>query len=870
MHKPQRSKPLLFFSALVLKFTPLGLVVCGYADTTYNTGTYTQPIQASQDSVTLQGNITVNFSDTTPGQPAVVAENNGTITGDVQALTINLDSSFAMGIVGQSGGQVNLSGPLTITTSNGLSQNYGVVSYTTPGLVFNGPVNINLSGQYTHGALAASGSIDFNQPLTINHNGTGSYGLHLDEQESSGQAQALVHLNAATTLATQGEGSASVYVNGGQLVVQAPLTATNSNGYSVFMPPASTLSSLSTRQPASPNTPSPQVIRLQGLMTLSGMQNQVTLDLAAGSDINGPVNITSGKSQLYFYSPTAKWQLNSGSMLTNAGSLSLNFVDGGTWQVPLSSSNETSAGGVAPLLIINGSKLSVTGKGTVLGDLQITPSQEQSQQFRLIKIETDQGGQLDINLADLTPTVSNPDYSMTLAQLADGGNDYLVANLTYTPQETPLTPATPITPETPLTPATPITPETPLTPAAPITPEVPLTPATPITPEVPLTPATPIAPETPLTPATPITPETPLSPSTPVTPETPLVPAAPVMPFLPTANTSSRPPSYYQPVPASWLDHQLAIQLLPPPLDMGPCNEVMNSLWVGLCPDPSNAQSSFWVLPLYDQVYGKNFPSSNQLVDVRGHRQGLGIQWVQGLSEGQLFFGLFGGSGRLHSHNALYSSHDKSETQALFAGGSHFIGVTRVDVEAVFMHTRHHLQQQFDQTLLESVFPVTVGGLNVGLSQAFTLFADRHSGWTVIPTLALNYWQITQSGSHVKVNGQNSFNSTSSRQSIWKIPIGVELRGDNLLKSSRTVLAPSLGMQVSTVWGQRKRKSYFYNAESPGRIAVLEPEIDSHSQAGQVGFKLSHGALEGSVQYGVTRSHHLQSRQISADLVWLF
>lgn len=300
----------------------------------YGSGTYTQSLTADAEDSTLSGNITINFDSTTAGSAAILAAQNGQISGTVDSLNINLLKSFLHGIASKTGGRVELNGPVTISTASGLNQNFGIITGDDLGMHYTGPVNISVQGAFANAANAEPGQIIFDNSLTIHNEGIYSYGLNL---RPIGNTPAITHLNGATTIQTSGQDAAAIAIFGETLYVNGPLSAAATNDADAILMQKTLLASsnfLTTRSISNSQQPNPQKIRLQGKIQLIDGSNQMLLDLAAESNINSQLDIAEGHASFQFHSPIAKWTAVKGSTIGSQGSLEINFVNDGIWQVP--------------------------------------------------------------------------------------------------------------------------------------------------------------------------------------------------------------------------------------------------------------------------------------------------------------------------------------------------------------------------------------------------------------------------------------------------------------------------------------------------------------------------------------------------------
>ncbi len=420
----------------------------------YDSGTYTQILSANGENSTLSGNITINLSSSPAGTGAVFAAQNGQISGTVDNLKINLLSSALNGIESQQGAKVDLNGPISITNTRGLEQNHGIWTGLDQGMHFTGPVDINLQGISSFGVSSMQGEVTFDGPLTIAISGAYSSGIYLFPTTDT---PAAIYLNGATNIHASDQDTTSLIILGGSVYVNNTLNASTSNGASAInmVTTNPTFGSLlTTYHPSNPQVPNPQKILLQGKIHLSNGFNQMMLDLAADSLINSQLDIARGNISWQFHSPSAKWVKVPGSTIGSQGNLLISFVNGGTWQVPLSPTNQmTNSAAVAPLIIEQGGELMVRGQGTILGKVQTELQAGEEQKFVLVKKSFADNGGLNLDLSTLSTQTDRLGYTLTLEQQNTANESYLYATLTKPEDPAPPDPSHKVIPWHPLEPS---------------------------------------------------------------------------------------------------------------------------------------------------------------------------------------------------------------------------------------------------------------------------------------------------------------------------------------------------------------------------------------------------------------------------------
>ncbi|WP_419533142.1 autotransporter outer membrane beta-barrel domain-containing protein [Endozoicomonas sp.] len=251
---------------------------------------------------------------------------------------------------------------------------------------------------------------------------------------------------APTTITTSNQGEA-ISNTGGIININAPLTvnAKNNTAIAVDAMPSIQVSTVGTRathlQPANP-----QIIRLNGQIQLLSPAALVLLDLSADSQINSRLNISEGEMLLSFDSPHAQFSPVAGSTVGSKGALSLNFENGGLWQMPLTAEfqNDTVTGTI-PLTVQSGGQLSITGSGTIQGLVSTTLEAGNSQTYVLVKTENVDASYQYNGIDELQASTNTPGYKLNIEQQTTDSSGYLLGVLTReenTPGPRPPLPAT--------------------------------------------------------------------------------------------------------------------------------------------------------------------------------------------------------------------------------------------------------------------------------------------------------------------------------------------------------------------------------------------------------------------------------------------
>ncbi len=785
----------------VLLFLSSAVVVNGHG-TSYSSGTYTDSIvaQGAGNTVTLSGSITMNYSSDDRGSSAFFADNNGSISGTLADLTVNLLKPALAGIRTRDGGEVILAGPVTITGQG--DQIEGISSLIGKGINITGPVQINTVGAYSRALSAEPGEITIDGPLNIVAEGFYAQGILAKHITMPGE----VTLKGVTDIQVSGQDAAGisgwnsiVYIHNAMTIsASEDAYAIQTMGSSQYMfPPSQTAQvpddpdmamALTTRSSTHSIQPNPQVITINGKISIQGEYNQLVLDLAGGSHVNSQLIEATNKGtfRLHFHQPDAKWTTGIGSTIGGGGSLLLDFVSGGIWELPLAPANRVdSSSPVAPLNIARDGHFSIQGHGTLLGHVQTLMEEGEQATYLLVKKDiTD--SPLSLDLSSLTAVTDQDNYSLTLRQQHEGSEAYLYGTLTH---------------------------------------------------------------------------------------EIPLPDPDPLPPPIPTIATLPENAALSRLLPVAMIDQSLASRLLTEMLVPANCHKELNALHRGNlrygCQEIMDSGFFPWALPLYEHIRASNFDIDTRDVGYKANLRGLAIGFVHAINNHRWGIGVYAGNGDIDSRGDIppIRSHADYRGGTLF--GSVALNPVLVTATMVFLHSDHNLSQYSDASRLTSDSEIDTWGGQTALAWPMSLGA-----WTFMPSTGLSYWHTRQR--HAQVTDHKTgqtYGSGRSTETYWEFPLSLLTRGRDLFSTHTKNIAviPEAGVRFIPSWGDRELPVTVWRNDQPTfKLRQSGACRDKYRTEANVGMQVVGKTMNSIVRYGVSKSRHTFSQQLSGEFTWAF
>ncbi len=787
----------------VLLFLSSAIVVNGYG-TSYSSGTYTDSIvaQGTGNTVTLSGSITMNYSSDDRGSSAFFADNNGSISGTLADLTVNLLKPALAGIRTRDGGEVILVGPLTITGQG--DQIEGISSLIGKGVKITGPVQISTAGAYSRALSAEPGEITIDGPLNIVAEGFYAQGILAKHITTPGE----VTLKGVTDIQVSGQDAAGISGWNSIVYIHNALTISASEdayaiqtmGSSQYMfPPSQTTQipddpdvamALTTRSSIHSVQPNPQIVNINGKISIQGEYNQLVLDLAGGSHVNSQlIEATSkGALRLHFHQPDAKWTTGIGSTIAGGGSLLLDFVNGGIWELPLAPANRVdSRSPVAPLNIARDGSFSIQGHGTLLGHVQTLMEEGEQATYLLVKKDISDSP-LSLNLVSLTAVTDQDNYSLTLHQQNEGNEAYLYGTLAH---------------------------------------------------EIPLPEPDPLPPPPPI----------------------------PTMAVLPENAALSRL------LPVAMIDQSLASRLLTEIPAAANCHEVQNAMQTGnvggRCPAITNAGFSPWALPLYEHIRASNLDLDTGDVGYKANIRGLAIGLAHVMGNHRWGVGIFAGNGDIDSRGDIPPTRSHVNYRGGMLFGSVALNPVLVATTLVFLHSDHDMRQYSDTSRLTSDSEIDIWG-----GQATFAWPMPLRGWIVMPCAGLSYWHTRQRRAQVADQDSGQvYGNGGSTETYWELPLSFSASGrDFFLNHAQNIaVTPEMGVRFIPSWGDRELPVNVWRNDQPTfKVRQSGVRRDKYRTEANVGMQVVGKSINSAVRYGVSKSRHTLSQQLSGEFTWVF
>ncbi len=791
------------FLTPVLLFLSNALAVNGHC-ASYASGTYTDGIvaQGAGNNVALSGSITMNYASDDRGSAAFFADDNGSITGTLDDLVINLSKPALAGMRARDGGEVVLTGPLTVSGQG--DQVEGLSSLIGKGIHITGPVDINTKGAFSLALSSEPGAVTIDGPLTIVAEGSHAQGVFVRHITTPG----VVTLNGKTDIQVSGSDAAGISGWNSIVYIHNALTITASDdAYAIqtmgssqymFTPSPTTLvaddpdvaMALTTRSSIGATQPNPQVINIDGRIIIQGQYNQLILDLDSGSHINSQLVEASDKGtfRLHFHKPDAKWTTSIGSVIGSGGTMVLDFVNGGVWALPLSEANRVGNGlSVAPLTIGREGHFVIQGHGTLLGHVETLMEEGEQATYLLVKKDiTD--SPLSLDLSSLTAMTDQDSYSLTLRQQKEGSQEYLYGTLTHEillPEPEPL----------------------------------------------------------------------------------PLPPPPPLMWTLPENAALTRL------LPVAMVDQSLASRLLTEMPAAADCHEALESLPMGNVRGSSQeiTKPRFypWALPLYEHIRARNLDLDAGHVGYKANLRGLALGLVHAMESSRWGIGIFAGNGDIDSRGDVPStlSHADYRGGALF--GSVSLNPVLVTAALVYLHSDHRLRQNTDVSRLASDSELDTWGGQMALAMPVPL-----GSWTVMPGAGLSYWHTRQRRGEVldQSSGQVYGNGRST-ETYWALPLSLAARGNDLFSTGERHIAaiPEVSVRFIPSWGDLDLPVTVWSNDQPAlKLRQSGARRDAYRTEANIGMQVVGKTINSTVRYGVGKSRHTLSQQLSGEFTWVF
>ncbi|WP_345197452.1 autotransporter outer membrane beta-barrel domain-containing protein [Kistimonas scapharcae] len=792
------------FFTHVLLFLLSAVAINGHC-TAYSSGTYTDSIiaQDAGNTVTLSGNITMNYASGQSGSSALQAENDGRIEGSLESLSIHLLKPDLIGMQAESGGKITLTGPVTIVGQEVGVQ--GISTWVGAGVDLKGPVSITNNGDYSTAVSAQPGRVTIDGALTIENEGEYAQGLFVKHIGEPG----VVTLNGPTNIQASGSDATAIIGWNSIIYIHNALTVSASeNAYAIqtlgssqyVFPPSplrpvaddpAVAMSMTTRQSFDAQQPNPQVIKIDGKISIQGEYNQLILDLGAGSHINSQLVEATNKGtfRLHFHQPDAKWTTGIGSTIGGGGSLLLDFVNGGIWELPLAAANRMDSGSpVAPLNIARDGSFSIQGHGTLLGHVETLMGEGEQATYLLVKKDiTD--SPLSLDISNLTAVTDQSNYSLTLRQQSEGSDAYLYGTLSH---DLPLPEPDPLPP--------------------------------------------------------------PLPPPQPVT-------------ALPENAALSRL------LPVAMIDQSLASRLLTEIPAATDCYYVRNAWQMdnvsGGCPAITNPGFFPWLFPFYEHTRASHLDLDSRDVGYKANLRGLAIGLAQVMDNHRWGIGIFAGNGDIDSRGDIPETRSHADYRGGTLFGSTALNSVLVTARLVFLHSDHNLRQYSDESRLTSDSEIDIWG-----GQAAWVWSVPLDVWILMPSAGLSYWHTRQRRGRVleQRTGQVYGNGCST-ETYWELPLGLSARGRDFFSThtSNIAVIPEVGVRFTPSWGDRELPVTVWRNDQPTfKVRQSGARRDKYRTEANVGMQVIGKNMNSAVRYGMSKSRHTFSQQLSGEITWTF
>lgn len=334
-------------------------------------------------------------------------------------------------------------------------------------------------------------------------------------------------------------------------------------------------------------------------------------------------------------------------------------------------------------------------------------------------------------------------------------------------------------------------------------------------------------------------------------------------------NNPSLPPSLFylphQALPVS-NNEQTSVQLLLNQTAIGPFGH-QQANWIAL-----NANNEEVVNAWYLQVnpFFNNVKEKNQLLygfeqAWKESARGVNIQLLRGRPAAYLSAGFAIGSRDSHTQYLPEPVHGHSNSQAAFVNGHLSTPAVELNLQAVYQHGRHHLQQQLitnDQVQVQLDTDLMV--LQAKLSHRFPI-----EGWSITPFVSLSWWYIHQDNYQFMVS-EKQLEISDGKQHFWQFIPGIDLASPLLPTVSPTFTwQAAVGAGYATITGEKSVSNQIGLADlSSSKVAVPMPALDKHQWQSHIELRLFGDQLDAGLRYEAIRSSHLLAQEITASITW--
>lgn len=342
----------------------------------------------------------------------------------------------------------------------------------------------------------------------------------------------------------------------------------------------------------------------------------------------------------------------------------------------------------------------------------------------------------------------------------------------------------------------------------------------------------------------------------------PLPPPPPLMTPLPENVALTRL------LPVAMVDQSLASRLVTDVPAAAGCHGTLNVLSMdnlgGRCQVSNTSGFYPWALPLYEHIRARDLDLDAGHVGYKANLRGLAIGLMHAMESHRWGIGIFSGSGDIDSRGGVPSTRSHADYRGGALFGNVSLNPVQVTAALVYLHSDHSLRQYTEVSRLRSDSEIDTWGGQVALAMPVAL-----GSWTIMPGVGLTYWHTRQRRGEVLDQSSGQVYGTGRRtEAYWALPLSLMARGNNLFSTGERGIAviPEAGGRFIPSWGDRDLPVYVWRNDQPtSTLRQSGVHRDAYRTEASIGMQVTGKTINSTVRYGVGKSRHILSQQLSGE-----